>query len=152
MTDWLKLTLQYLYRVRGSIFLHLASCFSIALIASLYHIPIQAIGYMILFISSMALLFLGIGCHQFRRRMQYLRVVWNGADVQLGTLPPAHDAMEQLYQDILRRTAERSTRAWICLPSDGPRSMTCGPSPLRKAEAPSPSSWRRMSTLPRKRP
>ena len=61
MTDWLKLTLQYLYRVRGSIFLHLASCFSIALIASLYHIPIQAIGYMILFISSMALLFLGIG-------------------------------------------------------------------------------------------
>lgn len=55
MTDWLKLTLQYLYRVRGSIFLHLASCFSIALIASLYHIPIQAIGYMILFISSMAL-------------------------------------------------------------------------------------------------
>ena len=66
MTDWLKLTLQYLYRVRGSIFLHLASCFSIALIASLYHIPIQAIGYMILFISSMALLFLGIGCHQFR--------------------------------------------------------------------------------------
>ena len=111
MTDWLKLTLQYLYRVRGSIFLHLASCFSIALIASLYHIPIQAIGYMILFISSMALLFLGIGCHQFRRRMQYLRVVWNGADVQLGTLPPAHDAMEQLYQDILRRTAERSTRA-----------------------------------------
>ena len=90
MTDWLKLTLQYLYRVRGSIFLHLASCFSIALIASLYHIPIQAIGYMILFISSMALLFLGIGCHQFRRRMQYLRVVWNGADVQLGTLPPAH--------------------------------------------------------------
>ena len=111
MTDWLKLTLQYLYRVRGSIFLHLASCFSIALIASLYHIPIQAIGYMILFISSMALLFLGIGCHQFRRRMQYLQVVWNGADVQLGTLPPAHDAMEQLYQDILRRTAERSTRA-----------------------------------------
>ena len=96
MTDWLKLTLQYLYRVRGSIFLHLASCFSIALIASLYHIPIQAIGYMILFISSMALLFLGIGCHQFRRRMQYLQVVWNGADVQLGTLPPAHDAMEQL--------------------------------------------------------
>ena len=89
MTNWLKLTLQYLYRVRGSIFLHLASCFSIALIASLYHIPIQAIGYMILFISSMALLFLGIGCHQFRRRMQYLRVVWNGADVQLGTLPPA---------------------------------------------------------------
>ena len=43
--------------------------------------------------------------------MQYLRVVWNGADVQLGTLPPAHDAMEQLYQNILRRTAERSTRA-----------------------------------------
>lgn len=44
MTDWLKLTLQYLYRVRGSIFLHLASCFSIALIASLYHIPSRPSG------------------------------------------------------------------------------------------------------------
>ena len=85
MTDWLKLTLQYLYRVRGSIFLHLASCFSIALIASLYHIPIQAIGYMILFISSMALLFLGIGCHQFRRRIDvYKRQVLTSRLVTTG--------------------------------------------------------------------
>lgn len=88
MTEWLKLTFQYLYRVRGSLLLHTASCCSIALIASLYHIPVQAIGYIILFISAMAFLFFGLGCHQFRRRMQHLKVVWNGADIQLGTLPP----------------------------------------------------------------
>lgn len=111
MTDWLKLTLQYLYRVRGSILLHLASCCSIALICTLYHIPFQAAGYMILFISAMALLFWGLGCHQFRRRMQHLTAVLHGADIQLGTLPVPSDAKEELYQAILQRTASRSTRA-----------------------------------------
>lgn len=111
MTEWLKLTFQYLYRVRGSLLLHTASCCSIALIASLYHIPVQAIGYIILFISAMAFLFFGLGCHQFRRRMQHLKVVCNGADIQLGTLPPAHDAMEELYQAILHKTADRTIRA-----------------------------------------
>lgn len=111
MTEWLRLTRQYLWRVRGSILLHLASCFFLTLIAALYHIPVQAIGYMILFISSMALLFLGVGCHQFRRRMQHLNTVLSGAQFQLGTLPVPHDALEGMYQQILEQTARRSTQA-----------------------------------------
>lgn len=111
LLEWLKLTFAYLYRERNGILLHLAISFFILLIAALYHLPMIPVLYIVLFITAMALLFLGLGCHQFRRRMQHLALVRSGAHIQLGTLPAPHDALESIYQEILGITADRSLRA-----------------------------------------
>ena len=111
LRKWIKLSLQYLYRIRNGILLHLATCFFILLIAALYHLPMIPMLYIVLFITAMAGLFLGLGCHQFRRRMQHLILVRSGANVQLGTLPVPCDALEAIYQEILSITADRSLQA-----------------------------------------
>ncbi len=113
MRDWLQITGQYLYRIRMNILLHTGICLSIFLICGLYHLPMAPVRYIVFFITSMALLFGALGCHLYRRRIQYLTELLAGSTYQLGKLPEPRDALERTYQQLLLRTNERSTQAEI---------------------------------------
>ena len=111
MRSWMTITAQYLYRIRSQILLHLSTCGAILLIFGLYHLPMAPAIYIVIFVTAMALLFCGLGCHIFRRRIQYLTELSAGAIYQLGKMPEPRDALERLYQQIILRTDQRSVRA-----------------------------------------
>lgn len=108
MRSWMTITAQYLYRIRSQILLHLSTCGAILLIFGLYHLPMAPAIYIVIFVTAMALLFCGLGCHIFRRRIQYLTELSAGAIYQLGKMPEPRDALERLYQQIILRTDQRS--------------------------------------------